>query len=153
MIVGVVITLILYPIAIVLSSMFMFVLILTVWVWMPVVLLVTYVFNLLFFQFESAYVPYGVFIRMAPIPSLLISFIGSLLKIIAISLYLILIAPLGAFLITLLVILIRLIRTVTDATLLFLIRKLGRTPSRNTAIAKKISGPGMSKEYYMSINE
>jgi len=37
--------------------------------------------------------------------------------------------------------------------MLFLIRKLGRTPSRNTAIAKKISGPGMSKSYYMSINE
>lgn len=41
----------------------------------------------------------------------------------------------------------------TDSILLLLISKMGRTPSRNSAIAKKISGPGMSKEYYMSINE
>ena len=32
-------------------------------------------------------------------------------------------------------------------------KHLGRTPSRNTMIAKKISGPGMSKDFYMSINE
>lgn len=34
-----------------------------------------------------------------------------------------------------------------------LFRKVGRTPSRDTSIARKISGPGMSKEFYMSINE
>jgi len=51
LIVGVVITLILYPIAIVLQSILMFVMVLTVWLWMPLVLLVTYLFNTLFFQF------------------------------------------------------------------------------------------------------
>lgn len=37
--------------------------------------------------------------------------------------------------------------------MLFIISKLGRTPSRDTAIAKKISGPGMSRSYFYSINE
>ena len=40
-----------------------------------------------------------------------------------------------------------------DALMLFLFRRVGRTPSRDTSIARKISGPGMSKEFYMSINE
>ncbi len=34
-----------------------------------------------------------------------------------------------------------------------LIGCLGRTPSRDTAIAKKISGPGMSRNYFYSISE
>ena len=37
--------------------------------------------------------------------------------------------------------------------MLFIIAKLGRTPSKNTAIARKISGPGMSRTYFMSIAE
>jgi hypothetical protein len=40
-----------------------------------------------------------------------------------------------------------------DKFFLILFRKVGRTPSRDTSIARKISGPGMSKEFYMSINE
>jgi hypothetical protein len=61
-------------------------------------------------------------------------------------------APIGSFFVSFYAIIARGFRAVTDAVMLFLIKKLGRTPSRNTAIAKKISGPGMSKEYYMSIN-
>jgi len=37
--------------------------------------------------------------------------------------------------------------------MLFLIKKLGRTPSKDTNIARKISGPGMSRGYYYSIAE
>ncbi len=54
-------------------------------------------------------------------------------------------APIGAFFVSLWGCFIRGFRTLTDAVMLFFIKKLGRTPSRNTAIAKKISGPGMSK--------
>lgn len=37
--------------------------------------------------------------------------------------------------------------------MLFLIKKLGRTPSRDTAIARKISGPTMARSHFYSINE
>ena len=47
----------------------------------------------------------------------------------------------------------RLFRTFTDKVMLCIIAKLGRTPSKNTAIARKISGPGMSRTYFMSIAE
>jgi hypothetical protein len=62
-----------------------------------------------------------------------------------VSIYTGILAPIGAFFICLWSIFTRGFRTATDFVMLFLIRKLGRTPSRNTAIAKKISGPGMSK--------
>lgn len=63
------------------------------------------------------------------------------------------VSPIVALFIALFAILQRIFRTITDTIMLCLIRYLGRTPSKNTAIAKKISGPGMSKEFYMSINE
>jgi hypothetical protein len=56
-----------------------------------------------------------------------------------------LIAPIVAFFYTLFSLIQRGFRTITDAIMITLISKLGRTPSRNTAIAKKISGPGMSR--------
>jgi hypothetical protein len=119
--------------------------ILTVWAWMPVVLLVTYLFNTIVFQFESGFVPYGFFIRSAPLPSLVLSLLASLFKIIAYAIYASILAPIGASLVSLWACFIRGFHTATDTVMLFLISKLGRTPSRDTAIAKKISGPGMSK--------
>lgn len=58
---------------------------------------------------------------------------------------LIIISPIVCIFIILFAIVYRIWRTFTDCIMLFLIRTLGRTPSNNTAIAKKISGPGMSK--------
>jgi hypothetical protein len=49
--VGVAITLILYPIAIIVSSLLMGFLIITVWAWIPIILLITYLFNVFLFQF------------------------------------------------------------------------------------------------------
>lgn len=45
-----------------------------------------------------------------------------------------------------------LFRRALDKIMMFVFANLGRTPSRDTMIAKKISGPGMSKDFYMSIN-
>lgn len=85
--------------------------------------------------------------------SLALSLLTSVLKIVWILIFSFIISPLVAFFIVLWTFICKGFRSVTDFVMLFLIRKLGRTPSRNTAIAKKISGPGMSKSYYMSINE
>lgn len=63
------------------------------------------------------------------------------------------IAPLLCTLYLLFLAIQRIFRTITDFIMLFLIKKLGRAPSRNSAIAKKISGPGMSRSYFMSIAE
>jgi hypothetical protein len=59
--------------------------------------------------------------------------------------FLILIAPIVALFYILFSLIQRGFRTITDFIMITLISKLGRTPSRNTAIAKKISGPGMSR--------
>jgi hypothetical protein len=37
--------------------------------------------------------------------------------------------------------------------MLSVIGYMGRTPSRDTAIAKKISGPGVSRSYFFSVLE
>ncbi len=141
-IVGIVITLIIYPIAIMVLSIFTFLLV-----------LITYLFNVTVFHFETSTVRYGFFVGLAPMPSLIIKFVFMLVRMTAYTLYLTIIAPIAAFFILLWTLITRGFRTLTDTVMLFLISKLGRTPSRDTAIAKKISGPGMSKGYYMSINE
>jgi len=66
---------------------------------------------------------------------------------------LIVFVPLASIFILTLSCLQRVFRQLLDKIMLFMFRHLGRSPSRNTAIAKKISGPGMTKEFYMSINE
>lgn len=57
----------------------------------------------------------------------------------------IILAPIVALFWTIFSVIQRGFRSVTDFIMITLISKLGRTPSRNTAIAKKISGPGMSR--------
>jgi hypothetical protein len=60
--------------------------------------------------------------------------------------------PIKSFLLLLFCFIQKMFRKMLDAMMLFMFRKLGRTPSRDTSIARKISGPGMSKDFYMSIN-
>ena len=52
--VGVLVTLIGFPILILVASSVTVALVLTFWVWMPVVLLATYLFNIFIKQFETA---------------------------------------------------------------------------------------------------
>ena len=44
-------------------------------------------------------------------------------------------------------------RTISDNILLCFMSCCGRTPSRDTSMAKKVSGPGMSRNYFFSIAE
>lgn len=151
--VGIIGVLIIYPILIVTLSVLCFVLIVTFWAWVPMIMVVCYLFNILIFQFESSYIPHGVIIRSVPLLSLAIFFI----KIVLSSLFYLvfggLISPFLSLMYFIFLILQRIFRTCTDKIMLFIIAKLGRTPSKNTAIARKISGPGMSRTYFMSIAE
>jgi hypothetical protein len=119
--------------------------ILTIWIWSPLILFFTYLFNILVFQFESSHTPYGFFIRSVPLLSLIISLLTSIFKVLFTVISLVVIAPLIACFWSVFSLIQRLFRTTTDFIMITLISKLGRTPSRNTAIAKKISGPGMSR--------
>jgi hypothetical protein len=49
LIVGVIITLLLYPVAIILVSITCFVFILTLWIWIPIILIIVYLFNILIY--------------------------------------------------------------------------------------------------------
>lgn len=114
---------------------------------------VCFVFNIFIKQFETPFIVYGFWPRSFPIIRLILG----ILKCLGIILFavgnLLLIAPLKTFFLFLFCSVQNIFRRTVDSILVFLFRKVGRTPSRDTNIARKISGPGMTKEFYMSINE
>lgn len=151
--VGVLIVLIVYPILIILNAVISTVLVLTVWLWVPIIMMVCYIFNVFIFQFESSYIPHGVLIRSVPLASLIFVLARAAVLVVFFIINLLIIAPVRSLAIILFRIFQRVFRGVTDTIMFYLIKFLGRTPSRNTGIAWKISGPGMSKSYFMSIDE
>jgi hypothetical protein len=143
--VGILLTLIAYPIAIVLASLVMTVLIITFWIWMPIIFVITYLFNILIYQFESSQIVSGFVQRAFPLPVLLLSVVFHLIAIVFFILFTLIICPLMALIVVLYALLTTFLRSLTDCIVLFFIRNLGRTPSKNSGVARKISGPGMSK--------
>ena len=151
--VGILIVLICYPILIVFVSTITFILVVTFWAWMPVILIATYLYNIFVKQFESAYVEHGCFSRSFPLFSIVGVFIGSIGIVLLSVLNLIILSPIRTFGTFSYCVIAQLFRRTLDKIMMTIFKHLGRTPSRNTMIAKKISGPGMSKDFYMSINE
>jgi len=80
-------------------------------------------------------------------------FLGSILVMIILLLNLLLLAPFLSIFITIWSLISQVFRRSLDKIMMAIFTHLGRTPSRNTLVAKKISGPGMTKDFYMSINE
>jgi hypothetical protein len=115
-------------------------------------MLICYLFNILVFQFESSNRPSGILIRGIPLLSLLITIVVCLLQIVYSIIFVALISPIITAFYSLYLVIQRGFRIFTDIIMLFIIGKLGRTPSRDTSIARKISGPGMSRDYFYSIN-
>jgi hypothetical protein len=150
--VGVILVLIGYPIIILILSFSAFALLLTIWAWMPIFLLITYLFNVLIKNFETNHDLNGFWGRTFPLVRIAFKTLVHITFILLIFLNLVLLAPLKSILLALYTITIYSIRIFLDKTMLWVFRNLGRTPSRDTFIAKKISGPGMSKDFYMSIN-
>lgn len=143
----------LYPIGIILFSFICLVGVLTAWLWVPLAMVLCYLFNIFIFQFEISSYPEGCLIRSVPLLSLLAQIFFALFKIIAPIIFLLIIAPLICLVYFFYLILQRIARTIADTIMLCLIGCFGRTPSRDTAIAKKISGPGLSRNYFFSIAE
>ena len=144
--VGVLLTLACYPVLIVVASTIIFILIFTFWVWMPVILLVTYLFNILIKQFETPRInSYGCFARTFPLFRVVGVLIGAIGIIILAVLNLLLLSPIRTFFIMAYSLLTQTFRRSLDKIMMAIFTHLGRTPSRDTMVAKKISGPGMSK--------
>jgi hypothetical protein len=114
---------------------------------------VTYTFNIFIYQFESSLIPDRRIVRSIPIISIVYKIVKMTIVTVLLTLNLVLWAPLKSLFIFIFCLTQRIFRTAVDKLFVLLFRKVGRTPSRDTSIARKISGPGMSKEFYMSINE
>lgn len=151
--VGVFLTLICYPLLIIVASTLTIVLVATFWAWIPLIMAVCYLFNIIFKQFETSYIDYGFWSRSFPIIKLVFGILKCLFIILFSVINLIVVAPILTFFFFIFSSIQRGFRTTVDCILLFAFRRVGRTPSRDTNIAKKISGPGMTKYFYMSINE
>lgn len=151
--VGLILTLLLYPCLIIVCSVLTTAILLTVWIWVPLVLLLTYLFNILIFQFESSYIPNRCVVRLAPVFGIIIRLVISLLLIVKVLLVTFVWFPLKTVLLFIFYVTQRMFRRLFDCCLLCCFGTCGRTPSRDTSIARKISGPGMTKDFYMSINE
>jgi len=150
--VGIILTLIGYPCLIVVCSVVSSILVVTFWAWMPLILFVCYLFNIIIYQFESGFIPNRGIIRSIPLLGLIFQFIRSLIVMLLLFLNLTVWVPFKSFFLLLFCLIQKYFRKSLDGLMLFMFRHLGRTPSRDTSIAHKISGPGMSKDYYMSIN-
>jgi hypothetical protein len=134
-----------YPILIVVCSIVSTILVVTVWAWIPLILLATYIFNIIIYQFESALIPDRFITRSIPVIAIVFHIIKTTITLILLTLNLILWVPIKTIFLFLFCFIQRIFRTVVDKMMVFLFRKIGRTPSRDTSIARKISGPGMSK--------
>ena len=141
----------LYPIAIIVCSALCFVGVVTCFIWVPLIMFLTYLFNILVFQFEVSNYPSGCIIRSVPLIGLVLNIIYHLARILGSTLFLVVIAPLASILYFIWLVLQRVGRTISDTIMIGFIGCCGRTPSRDTSIARKISGPGMSRNYFYSI--
>jgi hypothetical protein len=143
--VGIFLVLVCYPVLILAGSAISAALILTFWAWMPILLLATYLFNVFIKQFETAYIRYGFFSRFLPFFEVIAMFVACFVILLLAVLNLLVFAPFRTIFVFGYGVLAQLFRRTIDKVMMFIFTHLGRTPSRNSLIAKKISGPGMSK--------
>ena len=115
-------------------------------------MIVCYLFNIFVFQFETSFIGHGILIRSIPLISLVLYIARCILIIIGIALYAFILAPIFSGIYFLFLIIQRVFRTLVDKLMLFLFKKIGRTPSKDTIIARKISGPGMSRGYFLTVH-
>lgn len=151
---GIIIVLILYPIAIVLNSVISFVLAITSWIWVPLVEIVCYLFNLLIYQFEiddiDRHNRYSE--RWFPLISTPLMFVLNILRIIGYMIGAAVVHPLISAFFFVFAVLQHIWSTTTDFIMFNIVKLLARTPNRDTNIAWKISGPDLSRSYYDSIS-
>ncbi len=90
-------------------------------------------------------------IRSVPLLGLALNILYHVVRIVGATLFLLVLAPLACVLYFIWLVLQRVCRTISDTIMIGFIGCCGRTPSRDTSIARKVSGPGMSRNYFYSI--
>jgi hypothetical protein len=153
--VGIFLLLIVKPVAIVVNTIVSLVLGVTSWLWMPLVLVVTYLFNILIYQFEidEDHLRGRYSERIFPLINTPLMLMLNLVRIVIYTIGAVIIHPLLSALFAIWAVIRRTYSTITDEIDFILIKLLARTPSTDSAIAWKVSGPTMSHSYYSSIAE
>lgn len=143
LILGVIVLLILYPIAIVINSVLSFVLAITSWLWVPLIEVVCYLFNILIYQFEIDDIYRGnrYSERWFPLISTPLMFVLNVLRIVAYMIGAAVVHPILAVLTFVFAVGRHIWSSATDFVMYRIVRLIARTPNRDTNIAWKISGP------------
>lgn len=146
---GIIVTLIVYPILILSVCVISVGLIVTVWIWVPLFLGVYYFFTVFVYQVEVSDVNTNVV--MFPLFYIFGKGLVNLVKIVFSIINLLILTPLITSLYFIFLVIQKVFRIMGDFTFILIISRVGRTPSKDTKIAKKIAGPGMSRNNYYSI--
>lgn len=94
----------------------------------------------------------GCLLQGVPLLRLAIKLVVAVLGILFTFLAAFVFAPVVSLLYFVFLVIQRLFRTCTDCIMVCIIAKCGRTPSQDTCIARRVSGPGMSGAFYSSIS-
>lgn len=76
----------------------------------------------------------------------------NLVRVVIYLIAMLIIHPIGVLFWTSFALIARGFRIITDTFMYSVFKLLARTPARDTAVAWKISGPGLSRNYYLSMN-
>lgn len=152
---GVILLLIVKPIVILIYCVLSFGLILTQWIWLPLTIVVTYLFNVLIYQFEIDDQRRGFYRfseRLFPLINTPLMLVFNLLRVAIYIISILIIHPLGIIFWILFASIARLYRILGDNIMFLVFKCLARVPARDTAIAWKVSGPTVSRNYYLSMS-
>lgn len=123
--------------------------------WIPIILVLYGMFNMLIYNFDldEHHHSGGRFSeRFFPFISMSIKFVYDLFYTL-VAFMGIIYHPLAAFILLIWALLRLTTKTIVDFMMLGFIKCCGRSPVRDTKIAWRVSGPGLSRDYYQTIKE
>ncbi|CAD8119201.1 unnamed protein product [Paramecium sonneborni] len=155
LIVGIIGVLIVIPILILANFTISLVLALTAWAWIPIVLILTYLFQLFIYDFDcSDREQWNIFSTPLWFPLLRNTFdfiVKGVLNLIINLLLCLVILPLGSLFMIIFGHFRYVFRSLYDCLMILFVKCLGRVPATENWLAWKISGPGISRQYYFTI--
>lgn len=142
------------PIVIVLNVIICTLIACTAILWIPIIILLYYVINLTIYQFDlderGAYGRYSE--RFFPLISASLKLVYDIVYTLT-ALLMIVFHPIAAGIVVIFAVFRLVLRTLYDKFMYCTVSCCGRSPVRDTGIAWKISGPGLSRQYFQSIRE
>ncbi|CAK59674.1 unnamed protein product (macronuclear) [Paramecium tetraurelia] len=155
LIVGIVGVLIVIPALIIANFVISLVLALTAWAWIPFVLIISYLFQLLIFDFDcSERQDWNLLSTPIWFPLFLNTFdfiVKGVLNLIWNLLICFIILPISSIFMVLFGHLRYIFRSLYDCLMIIFVKCLGRVPATENWLAWKVSGPGISRQYYFTV--